>query len=171
MFKAFLLACLLSTLGYAASPNPNNYGASVFSQPISSYIERRVGASIVIANVGGSSLVGASIISVRPEVWMTNSGSSAVSFAAERVAMGPGMNVFVPGQTNLFGGCLTIPWGLTFHAPSIYPAYGSSVQVGTQTYSVSASILMSDGTYIYPTKQTITILPLPLPDAQVTGWH
>lgn len=134
-------------------------------------IEQRVGSSLQLFNSGGSSLNGASIISVKPEVWMTGSGSSNVSYAFSPPSLGPGMSVYLPGQTNLFGGSLTLPMSWVFHAPSIYPAYGNSLQVGTQTYSVSATVLMSDGSYIYPTKSTLTVAPKSLPQSQVSGWH
>lgn len=142
----------------------------VYSNPYS-LVEALVGSSLVLGNNSGSSLTGASIIAVIPQVWMTNTGSSNVSYAFSPPSLGPGMSVFVPGQTDKFGGSLTVPMSWVFHAPSIYPAYGNSLQVGTQTYSVSVSVLMNDGTYISPTKATLTVVPRPLPGSQVSGWH
>jgi len=161
-----LFLCLLASNAYSAT----TYTSQINLSPTTAIIERIVGSSLVITTAGGSSLVGTSIISVVPQVWMTNDGSSNISYAASPPSLGPGMPVFVPGST-LNGGSLTLPMSFVFHAPSIYPSYGSSVQVGTQTYSVSAQVQFNDGTIIYPTKATITVLPMPLPSSQVSGWH
>lgn len=166
--KKIFLSFLLAAQAFGAV---NSYSSRVNLAPVTAIIERIVGSSLVITNSGGSSLRGASVVSVVPQVWVTNTGSSTVSFAASPPSLIGGGSIFVAGQTNLFGGSLTLPQQILFHAPSIYPQYGSSIQVGTQTYSVSAVVQLSDGTILYPTAATITVLPMPLPASQVSGWH
>jgi hypothetical protein len=105
-------------------------------------------------------------------VWVTNTGSSTTSFAFGSPYLGPGANRYTPGQTNLFGSSLTMqPIDFIFHAPSIYPAYGNSLQVGSQTYSVRADVLLDNGTTLYSSASTIKVLPIALPDSQQSGWH
>lgn len=163
--KKFLCGFLFSCSAFAAV----TYTSQINLSPVSAIVEQKVGASLVVTTTGGSSLTGASIVSVKPQVWVTNTGSSTTSFAFGQPFLQ--RNAFVYGNT-LWGGSLTIqPMSFIFHAPSIYPAYGSSIQVGTQTYSVSAQVQMSDGTIFYPTAGTITVGPRPLPSSQVSGWH
>lgn len=166
-----LLFLLLPNICHAAAVS---YSATVNLAPQTATIEQRVGSSIQISATGGSSVNGASVVAVVPRVWVTNTGSSTTSFAAETVCTQSWCpNVYVPGQTNLFGGSLTIPWGFKFHASSRYPQYGNSLQIGTQTYSVGADISMSDGNVIYARSGVNTVLvnPIALPDSQVSGWH
>lgn len=186
MRKLLWLGLLVSQLGlsaavsYSGQVNLSPAKPDQFAPPLPvgvSYanpyaiIEQRVGSSLVLGNSGGSSLVGASVISIKPEVWVTNTGSSNVSYAFSPPSLGPGIRLVVPGQTARFGGSLTLPMSWVFHAPSIYPAYGNSLQVGTQTYSINVTVLMNDGSYIYPTKATLTVAPKSLPQSQVSGWH
>ena len=169
----FLLGFLLSFSAFAAT----TYSGRVNLSPVSAIIEQKVGSSLEIFTTGGSSLAGASLISVSPQVWVTNTGSSTTSYAASPPSVGPGMRVYISGNSGQWGsgssigGSLTLPMSFVFHAPSIWPAYGNSLQVGTQTYSVGAIVQFSDGTTFYPTAGTVKVLPLPLPDSQVSGWH
>lgn len=167
--KKFIFLFLQAFLAYGADPT---YTSTLTVAPTSSIIERRVGASITINSSGGSSLVGASVLSVMPRVWITQTGSSVTSFAFGGPQLGPGGNVFIPNMVIGSAGSLVLqPMSFVFHAPSMYPAYGNSLQKGTQTYSVSAQVLLSNGTTLYPTESTITVDPITLPTSQVSGWH
>lgn len=162
MNKILLGLCLLASGKLFAS-----YASQVNLSPTTAIIEQNVASSLVLSQSGGSSLVATYIRGVMPQVWVTNTGSSVTSFAFS----GPSLGNSLQGQTNIFGGSLTLPMSWKFHAPSIYPSYGSSVQVGTQTYSVGLQITLSDGNIIYPTPATVKVNPMTLPSSQVTGWH
>lgn len=165
--KLKTLILFLTCLSFNAYALDGSIGASVFVAPAIATVEQLVGSSLVMQQVNGSSLVALYIREFKPQVWVTNTGSSVTSYAFS----GPPLGSSLGGQTNLFGGTLTLPMSWRFHAPSIYPSQGSSVQIGTQTYSVGGQILMSNGQTIYPTKTTITVNPIALPSSEVTGWH
>lgn len=163
--KAIFL--LIACLAVSAHGAAGTYSATVSVVPLVATIEQLVGSSLVMNQTNGSSLVASYIREFKPQVWVTGTGSSVTSFAFS----GPPLGSSLAGQTNVFGGTLTLPMSWRFHAPSSYPAFGSSVQLGTQTYSVGGQISMSDGTMVYPTPATIKVNPLTLPSSQVTGWH
>lgn len=161
---ALLLLLFLAPRIFALN---GSIGASLFVAPISALVEQVVSGSLVISQVNGSSVVSTYIQDFMPQVWVTNTGSSVTSYAVSKPSFGSSL----AGQNPQFGGTLTLPMSWRFHAPSMYPSYGSSVQVGTQTYTLGAQITMSNGTIVYPTTTTITVSPLTLPSSQVTGWH
>lgn len=162
MKKLLLLLVAMASVEVFAA-----YASQVNLSPITATIEQNVASSLTLSQTGGSSLVATYIRGVMPQVWRTNTGSSVTSFAFG----GPSLGKSLAGQTNIFGGSLTLPMSWKFHAPSIYPSYGSSVQVGTQTYKVGLQVTLSDGSILYPTPATITVNPMTLPTSQVTGWH
>lgn len=165
MKKLILLLLLLAVpRGYALN---GSIGASLHVAPIVSVIQQVITGSLVMAQVNGSSVVSTYIQDFMPQVWVTGTGSSVTSYAVSKPSFGSSL----AGQTNVFGGQLTLPMSWRFHSPSTYPSSGSSVQVGSQTYTLGAQITMSNGQIIYPTTTTIKVNPLTLPDAQVTGWH
>lgn len=163
--KTILLIACLSGIAHGAA---GTITAKIAVSPISATVEQLVGSSLSLSQVNGSSLVATYIREFKPQVWVTNTGSSVVSFAFSPPTM---LGSSLPGQTNQFGGSLVLPMSWRFHQPSIYPSYGSSVQVGTQTFTLGGQMSMSDGTIIYPTTTTITVNHLPLPSSQVSGWH
>lgn len=144
------------------------YTSQINLSPTTAVVEQKVGSSLTLSQTGGSSLIATYINDFMPQVWVTGTGSSVTSFAVSKPSFGSSL----AGQTNLFGGSLTLPMSWIFHAPSIYPHAGNSVQtLGTQTYSVGAQISLSDGTVIYPTAGTITVNPMFLPSSEMSGWN
>lgn len=165
IFIGLVMICLVIT-------NLSSGAAGVITtrihlNPITAIVEQNVASSLVLTQTLGSSVVATYITSFKPQVWVTSTGSSVTSFAFS----GPSMGTSLGGQTDQFGGSLTLPLSWVFHAPSMYPAYGNSLQVGTQTYSVSAQLQMSDGQILYPTAGVIKVGPRPLADSEVSGWH
>ena len=165
MKKIILLLLLLAVP--RAQAQEGSIGASLYVAPIVSVIQQVVSGSLVISQINGSSVVATYIQDFMPQVWVTNTGSSVTSYAVSKPSFGSSL----AGQNPTFGGTLTLPMSWRFHSPSIYPSQGSSVQTGTQTYTLGAQITMSNGTIVYPTTTTIRVNPISLPDAQVTGWH
>ena len=156
-----ILALGISLTGYGA------YQAILNLAPTTTTVEKVVGASLVISQNNGTQ--GSSVIGVTPQVWSTVSGASVYSFAMSAPPVGPGQTVFVASGSQAAGTSLVMPLSFVFHSPSIYPYYGSSVQVGNQTITVSAIVNMLDGTTVYPTGTVITVNPLPIPGTQQSG--
>lgn len=165
MQKIFLISLLLSVRLFA-----NSMGASLNINPNSLLINQKMGASLVIYNYSGGSSV--NVMSINPQVWVTVGGSSTVPMAWDKPALGPGQNVTVGPGSNL-----TFYYSGVFFSPSISPAYAgqsspygngfSLVPAGTQTFSVGALVHTNDGSDFAASGQTVTVLPIPLPDAQL----
>lgn len=156
------IACLS---GYAYG-TAGTIAATVNLSPTTGKVEQRIGSSLVVTQSNGNSLFATYIREFKPQVWVTNTGSSVTSFAFSAPPYGSSL----AGQTNIFGGSLTLPMSWIFHAPSMYPSAGS-LAMGTQTYSVGGQMTMSDGSIVYPTAATITVQRLTLPSSQVSGWN
>lgn len=158
--------CLSSFL-LAANPTAGAIGASVFVSPQITTIENLVGGSLFLYQNNGSSLIATYIEEFKPQVWVTSTGSSVTSYACSTPSLGSSLQ----GQTNLFGGSLTLPMSWRFHTPSYYPAYGAPAQSGASTFSVGGQLTLSNGQVIFPQSTTIVVNPLALPPSQISGPH
>lgn len=162
LFLFLLISCVPSFAGLNGVLGfPAAQGGSIY------YIQQPIGASLIVGNNSGSSLT---LVSINPQAWVTNTGSSTVSWSPPQFDLHQNGGI-VPPYTDRNGGSLFFKYPAIFHAPSINPSYSGSslVPVGTQTYSISVLINGNDGTSNSVTSVVTEIDPLPLPSAQVTG--
>jgi hypothetical protein len=124
--------------------------ATISSSPTTLLINQPCTNTLIINNSGSGAL---NVISVTPFCTFTGDTFSVVSVAQGVVNLGPGAAIAVPA-----GGTLGLSYQTTFFAPSTGP-----IGAGTGTYSITASIVCSDGSVTTPTASTVTVNPLPLP--------
>lgn len=147
-------------------------GSSLNRAPATVYVQQKMGASLAVWNYrydSGGSLV---VLDIIPQTWVTVGGSSAVPVSWDKPALGPGQPTTIsPGSSVIYR------YSATFHAPSISPAYaqyfngGASVTAaGTQTYSIGALVRTNNGEINSSNSQTVTVIPLALPNSQLSDY-
>ncbi len=162
--RNILLALFLAKSCFAITT-----GSSLNIAPISVIVNQKMGASIAVWNYNYSSGGSLVVLDIIPQAWVTNTGSSTVSVAWDKPALGPGQ------PTTISPGSSIVYWyQAKFFAPSIFPAYAgyyaggdSLTAAGTQTYSVGALVRTNNGEVNASNSKTVTVLPIPLPTSQL----
>lgn len=162
---------LLSSLSFASG----FMGASLNIAPISVLVNQTMGASLVVNNYYNGSGESVNVLTITPRGYtIVNGGNSmqSISMAWDKPALGPGQQVTIgPGASLIFR------YSAVFFSPSISPAYAgqslptingySLVPAGRQGYSVDAVVTTNDGSTFSANAQSVTVLPITLPNAQL----
>jgi hypothetical protein len=128
--------------------------ATISCAPDPVQINQKVTATITVSNSGSSAVT---VQGIRLSAQYTGDSAAphtSVSYGSPNLSAGATTSVAASGST-------VFPVDLTFFAPST-----GLLSAGVGTYDVTAFIQTSDGSYISPTADTITVNNITFPSSQ-----